>query len=174
MWPNRYVLSNFIALTGFVFSFAVILAAMPEVSEEKHRRNAGPPASRQAKGQNMSDAQLNDVDYESALTREDVVAATAIAQFYNFASRCLDWAKTTRSLQERAVYVQMGLQWLAAGARMQTSYNLRATQGMSLKESTEVRKTPRLTPSKSQLQSDHPVRPDRTSNLRRLHEASHE
>jgi hypothetical protein len=28
MWPNRYVLSNFIALTGFVFSFAVILAAM--------------------------------------------------------------------------------------------------------------------------------------------------
>jgi hypothetical protein len=28
MWPNRYALSKFIALTGFVFSFAVILAAM--------------------------------------------------------------------------------------------------------------------------------------------------
>jgi hypothetical protein len=32
----------------------------------------------------------------------------------------MDWAKTTRSLQERVVYVQMGLQWLAAGARLQT------------------------------------------------------
>ena len=28
MRSNRYVLSNFIALTGFVFSFAVIVAAM--------------------------------------------------------------------------------------------------------------------------------------------------
>jgi hypothetical protein len=68
----------------------------------------------------MSDAQLNDVGHENALTRGDILAATAIAQFYNFASRCMDWAKTTRSLQERAVYVQMGLQWLAAGARLQT------------------------------------------------------
>ncbi len=68
----------------------------------------------------MSDAQLNDVGYENALTRGDTLAATAIAQFYNFASRCLDWAKTTRSLQERAVYVPMGPQWLAAGARLQT------------------------------------------------------
>jgi hypothetical protein len=68
----------------------------------------------------MSDAQLNDVGHENAPTRGDIVAATAIAHFYNFASRCMDWAKTTRSLQERAVYVQMGLQWLAAGARLQT------------------------------------------------------
>jgi hypothetical protein len=28
MWPDRYDISKFIALTGFVFSFAVILAAM--------------------------------------------------------------------------------------------------------------------------------------------------
>ena len=68
----------------------------------------------------MSDAQLNDVGHENALTRGDILAATAIAQFYNFASRCMDWAKTTRSLQERAVYVHMGLQWPAAGARLQT------------------------------------------------------
>ena len=26
MWPDRYDVSKFIALTGFVFSFAVILA----------------------------------------------------------------------------------------------------------------------------------------------------
>jgi hypothetical protein len=122
----------------------------------------------------MSDAQLNDVGHESALTRGDIVAAAAIAQFYNFASRCLDWAKTTRSLQERAVYVQMGLQWLAAGARMQTSYNLTAIQGMSLKEPTELCKRPHLTSSQSQLQSDRPVCPDQTSNLGSLPDASHE
>ncbi len=28
MWPDRYDMSKFIALAGFVFSFAVILAAM--------------------------------------------------------------------------------------------------------------------------------------------------
>jgi hypothetical protein len=27
MWPDRYDISKFIALTGFIFSFAVILAA---------------------------------------------------------------------------------------------------------------------------------------------------
>ena len=37
----------------------------------------------------------------------------------------MDWAKITRSLQERAVYVQMGLQWLAAGARLQTLARLK-------------------------------------------------
>ena len=78
----------------------------------------------------MSDAQLNDVDHENALRRGDILAATAIAQFYNFAGRCMDWAKTTRSLQERAVYVQMGLQWLAAGARLQTSYLQRMDRNM--------------------------------------------
>jgi hypothetical protein len=69
----------------------------------------------------MSDAQLN---------------ATVIAQFYDFASRCMDWAKSTRSLQERAVYVQMGLQWLAAGARLQTFLQFKSSQDVSLKAAT--------------------------------------
>jgi len=68
----------------------------------------------------MSDAQLNDVGHNSALERSDILAAAAIAQLYNFAGRCMDWANTTRSLQERALYKQMALQWLAAGARLQT------------------------------------------------------
>ena len=51
----------------------------------------------------MSDAQLNDVGHENTLTQGDILAATAIAQFYNFTSRCLDWARIARSLQERAV-----------------------------------------------------------------------
>jgi hypothetical protein len=37
----------------------------------------------------------------------------------------MEWANTTRLLQERAVYVQMGLQWLAAGARLQTFLRLK-------------------------------------------------
>jgi hypothetical protein len=61
----------------------------------------------------MSDLQLNDVGYENGLTRGEPLAASAIAQFYAFASRCMDWANTTRSLQERAIYMQMALQWLA-------------------------------------------------------------
>ena len=73
----------------------------------------------------MSDAQLNDVGHENALTRDELLAASAITQFYAFASRCMEWANTTRSLQERAVYVQMGLQWLAAGARPQTFLRLK-------------------------------------------------
>ena len=81
----------------------------------------------------MSDAQLNDVGHENALTRGDIVAATAIAQFYNFASRCMNWSKTTRSLQERALYVQMGLQWLAAGARLQTFLQFKSSQDVSLR-----------------------------------------
>ena len=81
----------------------------------------------------MSDAQLNDVGHENALTRGDIVAATAIAQFYNFASRCMNWAKTPRSLQERALYVQMGLQWLAAGARLQTFLQFKSSQDVSLR-----------------------------------------
>jgi hypothetical protein len=68
----------------------------------------------------MSDLQLNDVGHENALTRGELLAASAIAQFYTLASRCMVWANTTRSLQQRAVYVQMALQWLAAGARLQT------------------------------------------------------
>ena len=66
----------------------------------------------------MRAVQLNDVGHENALARGELLAASAIAQFYTFASRCMDWANTTRSLQERALYSQMGLQWLAAGARL--------------------------------------------------------
>ena len=85
----------------------------------------------------MSDARLNDVGHENTLTQGDLLAATAIAQFYNFASRCMDWAKTTRSLQERAVYVQMGLQWLAAGARLQTFLQFNGSQNESRKAATQ-------------------------------------
>jgi hypothetical protein len=66
----------------------------------------------------MSDVRLNDVG--QAHERSDILAAAAITQFYNFAGRCMDWANTTGSLQERALYRQMALQWLAAGARLQT------------------------------------------------------
>ena len=57
----------------------------------------------EAKGQNMSDAQLNDVGHENALTRDELLAASAITQFYAFASRCMEWANTTRSLQARGL-----------------------------------------------------------------------
>jgi len=68
----------------------------------------------------MSDARLNDVDHERAHERIDILAAAAIARFYDLAGRCMDWANTTRSVRERAVYGQMALQWLVAGARLQT------------------------------------------------------
>jgi hypothetical protein len=79
----------------------------------------------------MRDAQLNDVGHENALTRGELFAASAITQFYTFASRCMDWATTTRSIQERAVYVQMALQWLAAGARLQTLLQLKQRRDFS-------------------------------------------
>ena len=85
----------------------------------------------------MSNVQPNDVGHEDALPRGELLAASAIAQFYTFSSRCMDWAKTTRSLQERAVYVQLGLQWLAAGARLQTFLqfkNFEVSQPGSAKE----------------------------------------
>jgi hypothetical protein len=85
----------------------------------------------------MGAVQLNDVGHDNALSRGELLAASAIAQFYTFASRCMDWANTTRSLQERAVYTQMGLQWLAAGARLQTLAQLQksgASQRGPLKE----------------------------------------
>jgi hypothetical protein len=66
----------------------------------------------------MSDAQLIDVGQKAH--DRDILAAAAIAQFYTFADRCMDWANTTRSFPERALYRQMALQWLAAGARLQT------------------------------------------------------
>jgi hypothetical protein len=68
----------------------------------------------------MSAVQLNDVGHENALARGEFLAASAIAQFYTFASRCMDWATTTRSLRERALYSQMALEWLAVGARLHT------------------------------------------------------
>jgi hypothetical protein len=77
----------------------------------------------------MSDLQLNDVGHENALTRGEPLASSAIAQFYTFASRCMDWANTTRSLQERAIYMQMALQWLAVGARLQTFAQFENSEG---------------------------------------------
>lgn len=78
----------------------------------------------------MRDVQLNDVGHQNMPARRELLAASATAQFYTFANRCMDWAKATRSLQERALYVQMGLQWLAAGARLQTFLNFKNSQGM--------------------------------------------
>jgi hypothetical protein len=37
----------------------------------------------------------------------------------------MDWANTTRSLQERALYTRMGMQWLAACARLHTIAQLK-------------------------------------------------
>jgi hypothetical protein len=81
----------------------------------------------------MTDVHPKDLghDVEAPIQGECLGAAT-IVQFYTFASQCIDWAKTTKSLQERAVYVQMGLQWLAAGARLQTFLQLKDSQRANL------------------------------------------
>ena len=42
------------------------------------------------------------------------------AAFYAFAEQCIQWAKDAPSPQERDVYVRMAIQWLDAGARLQT------------------------------------------------------
>jgi hypothetical protein len=76
----------------------------------------------------MSDVQPNEVRHQNAVRCGELLAALTIPQFYTFASRCMDWANTARSLQERACYVQMGLQWLAAGARLQTFLQLKNSQ----------------------------------------------
>ena len=47
----------------------------------------------------MSDVQLNDVGHENALARGELLAALAIAQASSFATGCMDWAITTRSLR---------------------------------------------------------------------------
>ncbi len=70
----------------------------------------------------MSDAQLIDVGQKAHDC--DILAAAAIAQFYTFADRCMDWANTTRSFQERALYRQMALM---ACCRGETT-NVRAVQ----------------------------------------------
>jgi hypothetical protein len=90
----------------------------------------------------MTDVRSNDASHrENVPTRGDCVGLAAIAQFYAFAERCIDWAKTTRSMQERAVYVQMGLQWLAAGARLQTFLQLKTSQDVKLPLEMEAKHT---------------------------------
>jgi len=44
------------------------------------------------------------------------------AAFYAFAEQCIQWAKDARSPQERDVYVRLAIQWLDAGARLQTCF----------------------------------------------------
>jgi hypothetical protein len=77
-------------------------------------------------------------DRLNALAPGEFLAASTIAQFYTFASRCMDWAKTTRSLQERAVYVQMGLQWLAMAARLQTFLQFKNSEDARTASAKEV------------------------------------
>jgi hypothetical protein len=76
----------------------------------------------------MSDLQLNDPGHEAVSQEGKVIAASAFDRFYAFATRCMDWANTTRSPQERAIYTQMALQWLAAGARLQTFAHLKSSR----------------------------------------------
>jgi hypothetical protein len=73
----------------------------------------------------MSDLQLNDPRHEAASHKGKVIPSSAFDQFYNFATQCMDWANTTRFPQERAIYTQMALQWLTAGARLQTFAQLK-------------------------------------------------
>jgi hypothetical protein len=105
----------FMLMTGFS-------SAVPSSLRRWQNRKAGfgkdSPFANE-RGEDMTDVQPNDLSlHENAPSGR--LGAAAIAQFYAFADRCIDWAKTTRSVQERGVYVQMGLQWLAAGARLQT------------------------------------------------------
>ena len=80
-----------------------------------------------------TDIGANDPSHHQDVPRtSDCLGTVAITQFCRFAERCIDWAKTTRSLQERVVYLQMGLQWLAAGARLQTFLQLTKSQDVKL------------------------------------------
>jgi hypothetical protein len=67
----------------------------------------------------MSDVPSNE-DGQNAATRGELLAASGVFRFYAFAGRCLDWAKTARSVQERALYARMALKYLAAAARLHT------------------------------------------------------
>ncbi|HTV26407.1 MAG TPA: hypothetical protein VMF32_01350 [Xanthobacteraceae bacterium] len=90
----------------------------------------------------MSDVRPIDANnLPSAATQGECLGMAAITQFYAFAERCLDWAKTTRSVQERAVYLQMGLQWLAAGARLQTFLQFKNVQALNLTATMEEKTT---------------------------------
>jgi len=118
------------------------LRRRPRDDCEIRRSNIGgckPPGVSASEGQNMRAVQLNDVGHENALARGELLAASAIAQFYTFASRCMDWANTTRSLQERALYIQMGLQWLDAGARLHTLAQLKNSAASQCDPSKETR-----------------------------------
>ena len=67
----------------------------------------------------MSNVALKDGG-QSTPAQGELFAASTIVRFYTFADQCMDWAKTTRSIQERIVYGQMALKYLAAAARLQT------------------------------------------------------
>ncbi len=75
----------------------------------------------------MSDAPPNDIGLTTT-TPGELLAASAVAQFYTFAGQCMDWAKTTRSIQERILYAQMALKYLAAAARLHMVLQLRSKQ----------------------------------------------
>ncbi len=75
----------------------------------------------------MSDVPPNDIG-PTTTTRGELLAASAVAQFYTFAGQCMDWAKTTRSVQERILYAHMALGYLAAAARLHTILQLRSRQ----------------------------------------------
>jgi hypothetical protein len=81
----------------------------------------------------MSGRNPDDVGHDNPVTGRDLIVA-ASAAFYDFAGRCMDWAKTTRSLQERAIYTLMGVQWLAAGAQLQTFLQVKALKNKETKE----------------------------------------
>ena len=48
------------------------------------------------------------------------LGVSAGSTFYGFAEQCIKWAKNARSMQERAAYMSMAMQWLETGARFQT------------------------------------------------------
>ncbi len=75
----------------------------------------------------MSDVPPND-DGQNAPVRGELTAASTIVRFYTFADRCMDWAKTTRSIQQRILYGQMALKYLAAAARLHMVLQLRSKQ----------------------------------------------
>jgi hypothetical protein len=75
----------------------------------------------------MSDFPPND-DSQNTPARGELLAASTIVRFYTFADRCMDWAKTTRSIHERILYGQMALKYLAAAARLHTILQLRSKQ----------------------------------------------
>lgn len=51
------------------------------------------------------------------------------ATYYAFAEQCMEWAKNARSAQERDAYMRMVIQWLGAGARLQTCSHFRREMG---------------------------------------------